>query len=146
MPALLGKDQWNIVDPGFKLHSPVLTRPPGRPRKNRIRAGEEGHVKKERKCKRCGIVGHIARLCTNPVDASFGEEEQWVAANAEENAAAMENAASLEDNVATEDNATSLENESTEVAAWYVCNLSIFCICSLFYRWLSLFLFDPTLG
>ena len=43
--ALLGKDQWNIVDPGFKLHSPVLTRPPGRPRKNKIRAGEEGHVK-----------------------------------------------------------------------------------------------------
>ena len=30
VPALLGKDQWNIVDPGFKLHSLVLTRPPGR--------------------------------------------------------------------------------------------------------------------
>ena len=133
VPALLGKDQWNIVDPGFKLHSPVLTRPPGRPRKNRIRAGEEGRVKKQRKCKRCGILGHIARGCTNPVDASFGEEEQWAAANAEENAAA-------------EENATSLENEATEVAAWYVCNLSIFCICSLFYRWLSLFLFDPALG
>ena len=38
----------------------------------------------------------------------------------------MENAASLEDNAAAEDNATSLENEATEVAAWYVCNLSIF--------------------
>jgi hypothetical protein len=36
VPALLGKDQWNIVDPGFKLHSPVLTRPLGRPRKNRF--------------------------------------------------------------------------------------------------------------
>ena len=45
VPALLGKDQWNIVDPGFKLHSPVLTRPPGRPRKNRIRVGEEGRIK-----------------------------------------------------------------------------------------------------
>ncbi|XP_073355050.1 uncharacterized protein [Aegilops tauschii subsp. strangulata] len=55
VPALLGKDQWNIVDPGFKLHSPVLTRPPGRPRKNRIRAGEEGRVKKQRKCKRCDM-------------------------------------------------------------------------------------------
>ncbi len=33
VPALLGKDQWNIVDPLFKLHSPVLTRPPGKPRK-----------------------------------------------------------------------------------------------------------------
>ncbi|XP_020167209.1 uncharacterized protein [Aegilops tauschii subsp. strangulata] len=61
VPALLGKDQWNIVDPGFKLRSPVLTRPPGRPRKNRIRVGEEGRVKKQRKCKRCGILGHIAR-------------------------------------------------------------------------------------
>ena len=46
-----------------------------------------------------------------------------------------------------QENAASLENEATDVAAWYVCNLSIFfCICSLFYRWLSLFLFDPTLG
>ncbi|XP_020185340.1 uncharacterized protein [Aegilops tauschii subsp. strangulata] len=88
VPALLGKDQWNIVDPGFKLCSPVLTRPPGRPRKNMIRAGEEGRVKKQRKCKRCGILGHIARRCTNPVDASFGEEEQWAAKNAKENAAA----------------------------------------------------------
>ena len=132
VPALLGKDQWNIVDPGFKLHSPVLTRPPGRPRKNRIRAGEEGRVKKQHKCKRCGILGHIARRCTNPVDASFGEEEQWAAANAEEHAAAEENATSLEDNAVGEENAASLEenvaeeNEATEVAAWYVCNLSIF--------------------
>ena len=46
VPALLGKDQWNIVDPGFKVHSPVLTRPPGRPRKNMIRRGEEGRVKR----------------------------------------------------------------------------------------------------
>ena len=61
VPALLGKDQRNIVDLGFKLHSPVLARPPGRPRKNRIRVGEEGRVKKQRKCKRCGILGHIAR-------------------------------------------------------------------------------------
>jgi hypothetical protein len=44
VPALLGKDQWNIVDPGFKLHAPVLTRPPGRPRKNRFRTCEEGRV------------------------------------------------------------------------------------------------------
>ena len=45
VPALLGKYRWNIVHTGFKLHSTVLTRPPGRPRKNRIRAGEEGRVK-----------------------------------------------------------------------------------------------------
>ena len=90
VPALLGKDQWNIVDPGFKLHAPVITRPPGRPRNQRIRAGEEGRLPKKRACKKCGVLGHIARLCTNAVDASFGEEERWTAANAEENAGAME--------------------------------------------------------
>ncbi|KAE8769954.1 hypothetical protein D1007_58366 [Hordeum vulgare] len=88
--ALLEKDQWNIVYPGFKLHSPVLTRPRERPRKNRIRAREEVRVKKQ--------------------------QEQWAAANAEEHATAEENAASLEDNAAAEENAASLENEATEVA------------------------------
>ncbi|KAE8773418.1 Alanyl-tRNA synthetase [Hordeum vulgare] len=91
VPALLGKDQWNIVDPGFKLHSPVLTRPPGRPRKNRITTGEEGCVKKE-------------------------QEEQWAEEKAEEHAATEENATSLEDTAVAEENATSLENEATEVA------------------------------
>ena len=34
---------------------------------------------------------------------------------------------SVEENAAVEENAGSLEeNEATEVAAWYVCNLSIF--------------------
>jgi hypothetical protein len=41
IPTLLGKDQWMKVDPGFKLYSLVLTRPAGRPRKNRIRASAE---------------------------------------------------------------------------------------------------------
>ncbi|KAE8800387.1 hypothetical protein D1007_24082 [Hordeum vulgare] len=56
------------------------------------------------------------RHCTNQVVASFGEEEQWATANAEEHEAAEENVASLEDNAAVEENATSLENEATEVA------------------------------
>ena len=126
VPALLGKDQWNIVDPGFKLHSPVLTRPPGRPRKNMIRAGEEGRVKRQCKCKKCGNRGHIAGLCTNPVPASFGEEEQWAAPNAEEN-----EAANAEDNEAAKKNAGAnvQENQANEIAvstAWYVCNLPLF--------------------
>ncbi|KAE8807211.1 hypothetical protein D1007_16524 [Hordeum vulgare] len=89
--ALLGKDEWNIVDPRFKLHSPVMTRPPGRPKKNRFRT----------------------------VEASFGEEERWTTANAEENAAAMEieyaeeNAAAMEiEDV--EKNAATLEIEANE--------------------------------
>ena len=91
VPTLLGKDQWMKVDPGFKLYSPVLTRPAGRPRKNRIRASAEGGPPiRRRKCKRCGIPGHIARLCKNPVDPAFGMEDQAGAANAEENEAAIQ--------------------------------------------------------
>jgi hypothetical protein len=79
------------VDPGFKLYSPVLTRPAGRPRKNRIRASAEGGAPiRRRKCKRCGTPGHIARLCKNPVDPAFGLEDQAGAANAEENKAAIQ--------------------------------------------------------
>ena len=91
IPILLEKDQWMKVDPGFKLYSPVLTRPAGRPRKNRTRASAEGGAPiRQRKCKRCGNPGHIARLCKNPVDPAFGMEDQAGAANAEENEAAIQ--------------------------------------------------------
>ena len=91
VPTLLGKDQWMKVDPGFKLYSPVLTRLAGRPRKNRIRASAEGGAPiRKCKCKHCGIPGHIARLCKNPVDPAFGMEDQAGAANAEENEAAIQ--------------------------------------------------------
>jgi hypothetical protein len=104
-----------------------LTRPPGRPKKNSFRIGEEGRVPKKRACKKCGVLGHIARTCSNPVDASFGEEERWTAANAEKNAAAMEiedaeeNAAAMEIEDA-EENAATLEIKENEVvpAPWYV--------------------------
>ena len=138
VPALLGKDQWNIVDPGFKLHAPVITRPPGRPRNQRIRAGEEGRLPKKRACKKCGVLGHIARLCTNAVDASFGEEERWTVANAEENAAAMETEDAVENAAAYE----AVENAAANEASWYVfapfveCSYPFVCICSLFCLWL----------
>jgi hypothetical protein len=70
------------------------------------------------------------------VDASFGEEERWTSANAEENATAME----IED---AEENAARQEMEANEAvpAPWYVfafvqCSYSFFYICSLFYLWL----------
>ncbi|XP_073365744.1 uncharacterized protein [Aegilops tauschii subsp. strangulata] len=113
VPALLGKDQWNIVDPGFKLHAPVITRPPGRPRNQRIRAGEEGRLPKKHACKKCGVLGHIARLCTNAVDASFGEEERWIATNAEENAAAMETEDAVENAAANEAVENAAANEAS---------------------------------
>ena len=66
------------------------------------------------------------------MDASFGEEERWTAANAAENAAAME----IE---SAEENAATLENEANEAvpALWYVfafveCSYPFVCICSLF--------------
>jgi hypothetical protein len=90
VPTLLGKDQWIKVDPGFKLYSPVLTRPAGRLRKNRIRASAEGGPLIRRcKCKRCGTLGHIAKLCKNSVDLAFGMEDQAGAANEEENEEAI---------------------------------------------------------
>ena len=95
-------------------------------KEDRIRAGEESRVKRQRKCKKCGNLGHILRLCTNPVSASFGEEEQQAAANAEEN-----EAANAEDNEAAEQNvgANVEENKANGIAvpaAWYVCNLPLF--------------------
>ena len=80
-----------------------------------FRSGDEGHLPKKRACRKCGVLGHIARLCTNPVDASFGEEERWTAANAAENASAME----IE---YAEENAATLENEANEAVPtlWYV--------------------------
>ncbi|KAE8818385.1 hypothetical protein D1007_03829 [Hordeum vulgare] len=78
-----------------------------------IIGGEDGEV--DQYCSEYFSVAKFRR-CNNPVDASFGEEEQWTAKNAEEHAAVEENAPSLEDNAATEENAASLENEATEVA------------------------------
>ncbi|KAM0827872.1 hypothetical protein ACQ4PT_067900 [Festuca glaucescens] len=75
LPALEGKQQWDIVDPGFKLCAPVLKRPAGRPRKSRIRPRSEGAGlgARKHKCTRCGGSGHFAKYCDNAVDPVFGE-------------------------------------------------------------------------
>ena len=77
LPALEGKQQWDYVDPGFKLCAPIQNRPPGRPRKQRIRSTSEGKGLGPRKykCKRCGRCGHKAKGCKESVDLAFGEEE-----------------------------------------------------------------------
>lgn len=79
VPALLGKDQWEMVDPGFKLCPPVLTRPPSRPRTNRIRGAAEGGSRKKRKCSRCGGLGHIGRKCSNTMPLGFGDTAAYEA-------------------------------------------------------------------
>ena len=75
LPALEGKQQWDIVNPGFKLCAPVLKRVAGRPRKSRIRPRSEGAGlgARRRKCTRCGGTGHFAKYCDNAVDPAFGE-------------------------------------------------------------------------
>ena len=56
LPLLEGKQQWDVVNPRFKLCASVQNRPPGRPRKTRIRAKSEGKGLggRKKKCKRCG--------------------------------------------------------------------------------------------
>jgi len=75
LPALEGKQQWDKVDPGFKLCAPVLKRAAGRPRKSRFRRRSEGAGlgARMRKCKRCGGTGHFGKYCDNAVDPAFGE-------------------------------------------------------------------------
>ncbi|KAM0827353.1 hypothetical protein ACQ4PT_068254 [Festuca glaucescens] len=75
LPALEGKQQWDIVDPGFKLCPLALKRVTGRPRKSRIRPHSEGAGlgPRRRKCTRCGGSGHFAKYCDNAVDPAFGE-------------------------------------------------------------------------
>ena len=75
LPALEGKQQWDKVDPGFKVCAPVLKRAAGRPRKSRHRRRSEGGGlgARMRKCTRCGGSGHFGKYCDNAVDPGFGE-------------------------------------------------------------------------
>ncbi|KAM0908489.1 hypothetical protein ACQ4PT_015411 [Festuca glaucescens] len=95
LPALEGKQQWDKVDPGFKLCAPILKRAAGRLRKSRIRPRSEGAGLGAR---RCGGSGHFSKCCDNAVDPAFGEsfdenvdtnedpnEEENVDPNEEEN-------------------------------------------------------------
>ncbi|KAK1431840.1 hypothetical protein QVD17_08555 [Tagetes erecta] len=57
------KDQWVHIDTEEKIYPPNIKRPPGRPRKNRIKPGDE--QKKRHKCGRCGEYGHHQKTCKN---------------------------------------------------------------------------------
>ena len=92
LPALEGKQQWDIIDPGFKLCAHIQHRAPGRPRKQRIRSSTEGKGlgPRKHKCKRCGRCGHKAKGCKQSVDPAFGEDEHWGSDNADDHPTANE--------------------------------------------------------
>lgn len=58
------KDQWEHTETGEKVYPPVIKRPPGRPRKNRIVPHDEG--KRRHKCPICKQLGHHKNTCKNP--------------------------------------------------------------------------------
>nr|KAJ0199389.1 hypothetical protein LSAT_V11C600310450 [Lactuca sativa] len=62
------KDQWVNIEPVDKIYPPIIKRPPGRPKKNKIIAHDE-----PKKSPRCGIYGHHQRTCKNPASQGFDE-------------------------------------------------------------------------
>ncbi|CAH1452956.1 unnamed protein product [Lactuca virosa] len=59
-----GKDQWVHIKTIEKIYPPIIKRPPGRPKKNRIVPRDE--PKKRHRCPRCGMFGHHQKTCKNP--------------------------------------------------------------------------------
>jgi hypothetical protein len=87
VPPMVGKQQWDIVNLGFVLHTLVQGRAPRQPRKSRIRSTAEGRGglgPRKQNCKRCGGSGHIVRTCKNAVHESFGEDKHYSGENAQE--------------------------------------------------------------
>jgi len=106
LPALEGKQQWDRVDPGFKLCAPVLKRAAGRPRKSRFRRRSEGAGvgARMRKCKRCGGSGHFGNKCDNAVDPAFGEfSDENLGSDAAADAAAPRDDAPNDDDASDDD-------------------------------------------
>ena len=86
VPPMADVHDCEIVIPRFKLEPPILRRPPGRPRKLRIKASHEKGSRlgaRQRKCKRCGGLGHIKRVCKNPVPHDFEDVRVHIGEDAE---------------------------------------------------------------
>jgi len=67
------KSYWPKIDPGFKMIPPKLERPPGRPRKKRIKASGEAGKRGTYQCKRCFQFEHIEKGC-NATQAELEQE------------------------------------------------------------------------
>ncbi|KAJ9545468.1 hypothetical protein OSB04_025175 [Centaurea solstitialis] len=66
------KDQWMEKD-GEKIYPPIIRRPAGRPKKNRIKPSDES--KRRHKCPRCGKFGHREKTCKNPASQDLDPNE-----------------------------------------------------------------------
>nr|KAJ0199786.1 hypothetical protein LSAT_V11C600341710 [Lactuca sativa] len=66
-----GKDQWGHIETIEKIYSPIIKRPPGRPKKNKIIPHDE--PKKRHRCPRCGMFGHHEKTCKNPASQGFDD-------------------------------------------------------------------------
>ncbi|PVH31700.1 hypothetical protein PAHAL_9G215900 [Panicum hallii] len=67
------KSHWPKFNPGFKMIPPKLEKPPGRPRKKRIKASGEAGKRGPYQCKRCFQFGHIEKGC-NATQAELEQE------------------------------------------------------------------------
>lgn len=67
-------DQWVQRESGEKIFPPVIKRPIGRPRKNRIVSHDES--KRKKRCPRCHQTGHHEKSCKNPAPSKDFEESQ----------------------------------------------------------------------
>ncbi|KAK6911368.1 MULE transposase domain [Dillenia turbinata] len=69
------KSMWKELsegDPNAKtievvINPPKSLRPPGRPRKKRVRAEDRGHAKRVVHCSRCNQTGHFRTTCAAPI-------------------------------------------------------------------------------
>ncbi|KAL8115125.1 uncharacterized protein LOC141667100 [Apium graveolens] len=66
------KSLWREMSEGshavdFLINPPKSLRPPGRPRKRRVRAEDKGRVKRVVHCSRCNQTGHFRTTCSAPI-------------------------------------------------------------------------------
>lgn len=81
VPPLRGHIEWEVADPGFGDEPPILKGPPGRPRKRIIKGSHEKGSRlgaRKNKCKCCGGLNHIKRVCKNIVPLESEADEVHV--------------------------------------------------------------------